>query len=65
MDSTLSEQQFDYILFNSSLHHCDDPVKALRAAFRLLKPGGEITCIRPAHAFDRTNCGPRSVLHIA
>lgn len=33
---------FDAVFFNSSLHHCDDPKKALRAARDRLKPGGTI-----------------------
>lgn len=33
---------FDAVMFNSSLHHCDDPRKALANCFRLLKPNGQI-----------------------
>jgi len=36
------DQQFDAIFFNASLHHCDDPVKALASSYSRLKEGGRI-----------------------
>lgn len=33
---------FDIVIFNASLHHCDDPEKALRNAFSMLVPGGKV-----------------------
>lgn len=36
------DAQFDAVFFNASLHHCDDPRRALRFAFDRLKPGGKI-----------------------
>lgn len=38
----LGEAGFDVIFFNSSLHHCDDPMVALRHSYGLLRPGGYI-----------------------
>jgi SAM-dependent methyltransferase len=38
----LKEREFDLVLFNSSLHHCDDPVHALINARNLLNDGGTI-----------------------
>lgn len=38
----LNEREFDLVLFNSSLHHCDDPVRALINARNLLKNDGAI-----------------------
>lgn len=34
--------EFDLIIFNSSLHHCDDPDKALKNCYSALKPEGKI-----------------------
>jgi SAM-dependent methyltransferase len=34
--------EFDVIFFNASLHHCDDPEKAMAEAASLLRPGGSI-----------------------
>ena len=34
--------QFDAVFFNASLHHCDDPRRALRLAYDRLKPDGKI-----------------------
>ncbi|MGH2507879.1 MAG: class I SAM-dependent methyltransferase [Ktedonobacteraceae bacterium] len=38
----LNESNFDVAFFNASLHHCDDPVTALRHCYKLLKPGGKV-----------------------
>jgi SAM-dependent methyltransferase len=38
----IPEQDFDLCLFNSSLHHCDDPHRALSNAFSLLKKGARL-----------------------
>jgi len=35
-------EQFDAVTFNCSLHHCDDPVMALKNAYRVLKAGGKL-----------------------
>ena len=39
---------FDLIIFNSSLHHCDDPIKALVNCYNLLKPKGKLNSISAA-----------------
>jgi len=46
MDKFLNED-FDIAIFNSSLHHCDDPIKGLKAAFEKLKNEGKIYLIEP------------------
>jgi ubiquinone/menaquinone biosynthesis C-methylase UbiE len=33
---------FDYVVFWSSLHHCDDPARAINNAYKILRPGGWI-----------------------
>jgi SAM-dependent methyltransferase len=37
--------EFDVCLFNASLHHCDDPLLALRNCYGRLRPGGTILLI--------------------
>lgn len=45
--------KFDIVHFHSSLHHCDDPVSALKNAKALLKSGGRIylVCEPTLHVF--------------
>lgn len=38
----VEEDNFDLCLFNSSLHHCDDPIKAMKLCEKKLKPKGKI-----------------------
>jgi 2-polyprenyl-3-methyl-5-hydroxy-6-metoxy-1,4-benzoquinol methylase len=38
----ISESDYDICIFNSSLHHCDKPVTALKACFDKLRSGGKI-----------------------
>jgi 2-polyprenyl-3-methyl-5-hydroxy-6-metoxy-1,4-benzoquinol methylase len=47
------DRTFDCVVFHSSLHHCDDPIRALRNAHSLLVPGGSIhlLCEPILHAF--------------
>lgn len=40
--SRLGRTDFDAVIFNASLHHCDDPVRAIAEAYRCLRPGGSI-----------------------
>lgn len=40
--SKLNRADFDAVIFNASLHHCDDPLRAIAEAYRCLKPGGSI-----------------------
>ena len=41
----LPENSFDLVIFNSSLHHCDDPVRALKNCYRVLKPSGRVALL--------------------
>ncbi|MEW6494377.1 MAG: class I SAM-dependent methyltransferase [Cyanobacteriota bacterium] len=41
----LINDSFDLIIFNSSLHHCDDPVKALYNCYNALKAEGRLLLI--------------------
>jgi SAM-dependent methyltransferase len=41
----IEEEQFDVVIFNVSLHHCDDPVLALKNMYRFLLPGGKLFVI--------------------
>ncbi len=45
---------FDYVVFWSSLHHCDDPLLALKHAYAVLKPGGWIILFEPVLRFYRS-----------
>jgi SAM-dependent methyltransferase len=48
-------RNLDVVLFNSSLHHCDDPVAALRSAFTLLRGHGRVVVAHEPHLrFYRT-----------
>lgn len=38
---------FDAVYFNSSLHHCDNPQKALENAYALLASGGLVILVEP------------------
>lgn len=52
-ETDAGEGRFDVAIFNSSLHHCDDPVMALKNAMRHLKPNGMLMVINEPllHAF--------------
>ncbi len=39
------DAQFDVVVFNISLHHCDDPVRALKNMHRYLRPAGKLFVI--------------------
>lgn len=45
---------FEAVVFWSSLHHCDDPERAVRNAFERLRPGGKIVLYEPVLRFYRT-----------
>jgi SAM-dependent methyltransferase len=38
----LPEKDFDACVFSASLHHCDDPLKALTNCYEVLAPGGRL-----------------------
>jgi SAM-dependent methyltransferase len=41
----ISGVEFDIAIFNVSLHHCDDPLMALKNAYRLLRSGGTLLLV--------------------
>lgn len=43
--SLIGATDFDVVIFNSSLHHCDRPVGAVAEAFKCLKPGGQLVLV--------------------
>jgi SAM-dependent methyltransferase len=45
---------FDYVVFWSSLHHCDDPLLALSNAYDKLRPGGWVVLYEPVLRFYRS-----------
>jgi len=45
----ISEKNFDVAIFNASLHHCDDPHKALKNVYDLLKNNGQVYLIFETH----------------
>ncbi len=54
----LPERGFDLVLFNASLHHCDDPLRALACAWTLLAPGGHVLLVNePILRFYQTEAG--------
>jgi SAM-dependent methyltransferase len=48
------ESAFDAAVFYSSLHHCDDPVLALKNVHGRLKPGGTVVLFEPVLKFYRS-----------
>lgn len=49
-------EQFDAVIFNVSLHHCDDPVRALKNVHGLLRPEGRLFLIsEPMLPFFKTH----------
>jgi SAM-dependent methyltransferase len=45
----IPDRNVDLVFFNSSLHHCDDPVGALRNAYTLLRPQGSVWVLNEPH----------------
>ncbi len=45
----LPAESADACLFHASLHHCDDPARALANAYRLLKPAGKLFVYHEPH----------------
>jgi len=47
-------KKFDFVIFWSSLHHCDNPITALKNTYNLLRPGGKVLLFEPVLRFYRT-----------
>lgn len=46
----------DLVILSQALHHAENPAEALRAGFRLLRPGGQILILDLArHSFERAH----------
>jgi 2-polyprenyl-3-methyl-5-hydroxy-6-metoxy-1,4-benzoquinol methylase len=45
---------FDYVVFWSSFHHCDDPLLVIHNAYQILRPGGWVILFEPVLRFYRT-----------
>jgi SAM-dependent methyltransferase len=43
----VENDRFRYILFNQTLEHIKDPIKALHELYRVLAPGGTLLCTAP------------------
>jgi ArsR family transcriptional regulator len=53
-DPPVEKNSVDLVILSQALHHAQDPAKALRSAFSLLKPGGQIMVLDLAkHTFER------------
>ncbi|MBN8247033.1 MAG: metalloregulator ArsR/SmtB family transcription factor [Verrucomicrobia bacterium] len=51
----IAAESVDVVVLSQALHHAEDPAQALRAAFTLLKPGGQILLLDLVrHGFERT-----------
>lgn len=56
-------EAFDVVIFNASLHHCDDPVVALRNAYRHLRKGGTLLLMNePRLPFYKSHASWRRVM---
>ena len=54
--AALPAASFDVCVFNSSLHHCEDPVRALANCRGLLRPGGRVLVVNePLLRFYRSH----------
>lgn len=50
LPADLPREAFDVVVMSHSLEHCRDPLRALRHARSLLRPGGRLVCDVPNHA---------------
>jgi SAM-dependent methyltransferase len=48
------QELYDAVVFWSSLHHCDDPLTALRQSHRLLRSNGRVFLFEPVLRFYRS-----------
>lgn len=51
----LADAQYDFLVANHVLEHCENPIETLRAHLRIVKPGGRLMYALPdmRHTFDR------------
>lgn len=58
-----TENSQDFIIANHFLEHCEDPIRTLKAFFRVLRTGGVVYCTVPSKSktFDRDR--PTTPLH--
>lgn len=62
----LAGEQFDVVIFNVSLHHCDDPAMALKNVYRLLGSTGKLFLIsEPMLPFFKTHSSVMEDMHSA
>ncbi len=53
-DPPLAPGSVDAVILSQALHHADDPPRALRSAYRILRPGGQILILDlRQHSFAR------------
>jgi len=56
MDPPIDESSVDAVLLSQSLHHAADPLQALRAAHRILRPGGQVLILDlRQHGFEQAS----------
>ena len=53
------DESFDGAMFIAALHHVPDPLPALREAFRVLRPGGQLFAFEPSSL--RARSGNRAI----
>lgn len=53
-DPPIEDASVDLVLLSQALHHAEDPPRALRGAWRILKPGGQVWILDLlAHGFEK------------
>jgi ubiquinone/menaquinone biosynthesis C-methylase UbiE/DNA-binding transcriptional ArsR family regulator len=53
-DPPIEPASVDLVILSQALHHAEDPVQALQAAYRLLRPGGQVMILDlRQHNFER------------
>jgi ArsR family transcriptional regulator len=53
-DPPVESESVDLVILSQALHHAEDPAKALMAAFRMLKPGGQVMILDlQKHQFEQ------------